>query len=287
MNRARNSRVRSFVRQVLILLLAAPLAALAELSCPSAPEAVSHDVKVSTEAQFAALGKLKGMELRNQTEVIANDVLARTPQADKVYVAQMLASMFCSLLRESKQLSDEDKLREFSRFQDRLQAMMLSGEKPAAKPKPEATKPTSAMPAREQLAKLGIPFTTHSLLIAVQNGDMVAVQLLLDAGMSPNAPDNCNFPLLSAVTQENVRMVEALLKAGADVNLPGNAAGCNAGIGVLSIAASKGRADLVNRLLAAGANRAQIGHAFVNAAARGQLSIVQQLRGKIRAEISG
>ena len=103
------------------------------LVCPEAPIVVAKDVHVQTEAELAAIMKLKGLEFRNKTEVVAKNLLDKTPQSDRVYVVQLLSSMFCNLINESKTLSDKERLTEFREFQRRVEKLILPQEKTAPK----------------------------------------------------------------------------------------------------------------------------------------------------------
>jgi ankyrin repeat protein len=106
------------------------------------------------------------------------------------------------------------------------------------------------------------------------------VKMLIDAGANVNA-GNGETPLVSAVSQKDVRLVELLISSGADVNLHDNEAES-----AYSYAAALGDNRLKQMLLAAGADPA-VGvakylkewgkHAFFQAAADGRVDVVEAM----------
>jgi uncharacterized protein len=93
--------------------------------------------------------------------------------------------------------------------------------------------------------------------------DMETAELLIRAGANVNAANSYGVtPLALACTNQSAAMVERLLKAGADVN------GAPTGTPALMVAARTGNVEIVNSLLAHGAN--------VNAkeSARGQTALM-------------
>ena len=105
-------------------------------------------------------------------------------------------------------------------------------------------------------------------------------KLLIDAGANVDA-GNGETPLVSAILQKDVRLVELLISSGADVNLHNNE-----GESAYSYAAAVGDYRLKQMLLAAGADPA-VGvakyqkewgkHAFFQAAADGRVDVVEAM----------
>jgi len=121
-----------------------------------------------------------------------------------------------------------------------------------------------------------------ALMSAVRNGHTATAALLLHAGADPNTCDNRGVPtLLSAVMCADsavaADMVNMLLTAGADVNLPN----AEDGLTPLMMAALIDRPAISQRLLAAGANvnlrndRQEV--ALMFAASRGLVDLVAAL----------
>lgn len=120
-----------------------------------------------------------------------------------------------------------------------------------------------------------------SLIVAVQNNELAAVQLLLAKGADPNLRDSTGAPvLIVAANAGSAPIVKALLDKGANANAT-NADGSAA----LLLAAGKGHRDIVKLLLAKGANvnateprgMFQGSTALMLAAMRGQTSIIETL----------
>jgi len=99
------------------------LATSAQITCPPMPAAVTsadRDVKLSINAAAGALAKVKAIDIGMTTEVSANSLFDKHPNADKLLVMQMLASTYCSMLTKSPELSSAEKLENWSKFQDRM-----------------------------------------------------------------------------------------------------------------------------------------------------------------------
>ncbi len=100
------------------------------------------------------------------------------------------------------------------------------------------------------------------LMVAVWMGQVKAAELLLERGADPNKPGKSSPPpLLWAVLQNSKILVKRLLDAGADPNLgihkttrTGIFEEYTKGTTALMIAAAKGRSDLLDMLLDAGAD---------------------------------
>lgn len=91
------------------LLFAGP--ANAQIQCPAQPEQASKDSKVAVKAAIGQLGPVKAGDFSTAVERTTLDLLGKLPQADKLYLEQMLFSAFCSSVRNDKKLSDSEKSR--------------------------------------------------------------------------------------------------------------------------------------------------------------------------------
>jgi hypothetical protein len=73
--------------------------------------------------------------------------------------------------------------------------------------------------AKYELLEKGIPFNEESLANCVIGGNREAVNLFLEAGISPNTADSFGVPLLNLAARMGHRNIaKILLKAGAEVN---------------------------------------------------------------------
>jgi uncharacterized protein len=126
-----------------------------------------------------------------------------------------------------------------------------------------------------------------TLEAAIRAGDAAAVARLLNAGADPNSRDVLGgTPLLTASWLGNASVVSLLLSHGADANAIHREAGASA----LEYAVLKGRADIVQSLLAAGADvekKYRGGQTVLHlAAARTSVTVLDQLiaaRGNLAA----
>jgi ankyrin repeat protein len=78
--------------------------------------------------------------------------------------------------------------------------------------------------ARVELAKMNIEFSEKSFFDKVLNNDIVAVKLLLDAGINVNAKDNYygSTALIKAISKGNSEIAKLLIEKKANVNARSN-----------------------------------------------------------------
>jgi uncharacterized protein len=114
--------------------------------------------------------------------------------------------------------------------------------------------------AEAELTRQGIPISEKSLEDFIGKGDLRVVNLLLDAGLSPDSKCADGYPILSFATLSGkTDIAKSLIARGADVNAEGprtgrNPAGSNAGGTPIFFAAVTDNTDLIKLLIAKGAN---------------------------------
>jgi hypothetical protein len=79
------------------------------LECPKFPEQAKKDWEVNVTAEVAKIGPLKGAELKTTTRNVTKDLLGKLPDADRVYLEQMMFATYCTALRDDKSLTDTEK----------------------------------------------------------------------------------------------------------------------------------------------------------------------------------
>lgn len=107
----------NFIRSLLLIALSVftPLSTYA-LDCPPMP------VQARTESQIevkGAVGRLKGLrvgELQGAVKTATKDLMGKLPQADRVYLEQMMLATYCSALRDDKTLSELDKAKKIDAY---------------------------------------------------------------------------------------------------------------------------------------------------------------------------
>jgi len=103
---------------------------------------------------------------------------------------------------------------------------------------------------REQLAARNLSYSEATFLASAEKGDLVAVNLFLAAGMSPNVKDQYGGTALRyAASKGHLDVVQALLDKGADINVKDVD-----DFTPLRYAAYYGHADVVRLLLDRGAD---------------------------------
>jgi hypothetical protein len=105
--------------------------------------------------------------------------------------------------------------------------------------------------AREALLEQGIPCTAASLGHCIEDKNLEAVGLFLQAGFSPDTRDKAGVPLICLAARAGDREITALLlENGASVNAP---AGDRGGAAIIDAALGK-HTDILGDLLGAGAD---------------------------------
>lgn len=112
--------IRPITSRLSIFLIFTSSSALA-LECPSAPTNASEDTKVNVKAAVGKLGPVKAAELATEVARTTHDLLAKLPNADRVYLEKMMFSAYCTLLRDNKSMSDEEKGKLLRQYKDDVQ----------------------------------------------------------------------------------------------------------------------------------------------------------------------
>jgi uncharacterized protein len=130
--------------------------------------------------------------------------------------------------------------------------------------------------ARRELGQLGVEYSRNALARCAAEGDTIAVNLLLAAGMSPNVTGvaweggNHITPLHAAATNGHLETVQALLAGGAKPN----------DLGALGEAAFNGHTEVIRLLLESGADAKHSYAALRRAAQSGQVEAAKLLLDK-------
>nr|WP_297532890.1 ankyrin repeat domain-containing protein [uncultured Roseateles sp.] len=132
---------------------------------------------------------------------------------------------------------------------------------------------------RQQLVKLGQPFTQDAFVAAAGRGDEVAVQLYLQAAIPVDELSSQELTALDAATRaRRTAVVKRLLAAKVDQSKWGSRQGP-----ALSVAAFTGDEALIRLLLDAGPSPEIVKRAYVSAGAAGQLPMLQILAPRLSA----
>lgn len=105
-----------------MLLFHAPVA-LASILCPPMPSAiteVNRDVKSDIKGNVASLGKIKAGEVAIKTEVVVKNLFAKYPNVEKILVLQTMMATYCTMLQDTKSLSEKEKLNRWEKFQEKI-----------------------------------------------------------------------------------------------------------------------------------------------------------------------
>lgn len=79
------------------------------VDCPKQPQQVSTDWQAEVNGSIAKIGRLSGAELKGETKTVTQDLFVKLPNADRIYLEQMMYASYCSALRDDKTISESEK----------------------------------------------------------------------------------------------------------------------------------------------------------------------------------
>lgn len=151
------------------------------LQCPEPPRQVANEVIGRVSVDFGFVGRLTGADIGGQVQSQAANLFASYPNADRIVVVQVMASMLCNLLRSSS-LPDREKVDRFDQFFARVTAAAFPALPPVAvSPPVQAAPPKPTAPAWPDTA------ASQSLPAAAPPGPAQAQQLRTPLGSQPPA----------------------------------------------------------------------------------------------------
>ncbi len=261
---------------VFLIAALAPIPIYA-LDCPRMPEQARKDVQVEVKAAVGKIGPLRGAELETATKAVTQDLMGKLPQADKVYLEQMMYASYCSALRDDKTISETEKANRIRAYNIEVRRTMQGPPDKSPQKSGERQGALTPLEARNELAKLSLPYSPEGFVERADEGDVLAVKLYLAAGMDPNvgaAPPDLPpaTALMNAAENGDVAMVKVLLAAHSDVNKK-----IGLSPGALGLAATEGQLEAMRLLLDKGATAQSISEAFIEAARHGQIESLRLL----------
>jgi hypothetical protein len=109
---------------LLSLIFSLPTSAL---ECPPFPQQVSKDIEAEVKALVGQIGPVKGGELDARTQSATKDLISRLPNADRIFLEQMMYAAYCTGLRDDRKLSDSEKTQQLIKYNEKLR-LALSGQ---------------------------------------------------------------------------------------------------------------------------------------------------------------
>ena len=105
---------------IALVITAAALPALA-LDCPEPPKQQQKDWETTVRAEVGRIGPVRGAELQTRVASATRDLLTKLPNADRLYLEQMMFAAYCSALRDDRTLDESAKARQILDYQRELQ----------------------------------------------------------------------------------------------------------------------------------------------------------------------
>ena len=237
------------------------------LDCPAPPVQANKDWDTQVRAEVGKVGPVTGAQLETRVRSATRDLMGKLPGADRLYLEQMMFAAYCSALRDDPALTESQKSARIKTYNLEVRKTLH-----AAQTQQSGNQRISAKDvAREELARIPLPYTSDTFVKSAKNGDLAAVKLFLAAGMVPNIKghagsfDGGGTALAYAAYAGHAKIVETLLKSKANGNEG------------LSAAAWNGHKEVVRLLLDHGADTQAINDAFLSAAQAGHLDVLRML----------
>jgi hypothetical protein len=112
------------------------------LDCPDPPKQISKDFEGEVNTAVAKIGPVSGGELKTKAKNTVMDLLGKLPNADRVYLEQMMFAAYCSGLRDDKALSESQKTQ-------RVNEYIVEVRKTFKEHAPKTRQPTGASPLKQ------------------------------------------------------------------------------------------------------------------------------------------
>ena len=88
----------------------------AKIECPTQPVQISSNSKILVESSMGQIKAIKLPNLKVALNNIKNDLIEKLPNADKVFINQMIFSAYCSSIRDDKFTSNIEKSKKIMDF---------------------------------------------------------------------------------------------------------------------------------------------------------------------------
>lgn len=88
------------------------------LDCPGVPVQATQDGQRKVSLAVDRIGPVKGVALEVRARSITNDLLKELPNADRVYLEQMMLSAYCTALRGGMSLAESEKAERISTYRE-------------------------------------------------------------------------------------------------------------------------------------------------------------------------
>jgi hypothetical protein len=79
------------------------------LDCPKQVEQAKKEWETEGNVAVAKVAKVQGADLKVKTKNASHDLLGKLPNADALYLEQMMYAAVCSALRDEKTISESEK----------------------------------------------------------------------------------------------------------------------------------------------------------------------------------
>lgn len=100
------------------------------LDCPPPPKQFETEINAEARGEIkGALGKLLSGKLTGDISTNVENLIENYPNADKLFVIQGIMSMYCQLINESTDWSDDKKLEAIEKMNSKLLPFLYSPQK--------------------------------------------------------------------------------------------------------------------------------------------------------------
>src|SRR5262245_14265568 len=106
---------------------------IAAIECPNMPEQTRKDWEAEIKSAIGKIGPARGAELETRAKTVTKDLMGKLPEANRLYLEQMMLAVYCSALRDDKNLSETERANRIKAYNSEVRKT-LSGQQ--AKPQP-------------------------------------------------------------------------------------------------------------------------------------------------------
>ena len=109
-----------------VLLAAAAGSDAWAMDCPAPPVQSRKDWDTQVRAEVGRIGPVRGAELDLKLRTVTVDLMGTLPDADRLYLEQMMFSAYCSALRDDQKVSGAEKSRQILEYRRALDVALTA-----------------------------------------------------------------------------------------------------------------------------------------------------------------
>lgn len=206
------------------------------LECPKMPEQTNKDWDLGIGIAIGRIGPAKGTELKTRTKAATKDLLGKLPEADRLYLEQMMYATYCSGLKADKTLTETEKTKRIGLYNETVRKAFSNSQNKvnvkehrpkssgsAKQPQPSTPLPASPSVVLSQLTQM-TP-TNSNISFGPVGGDLIQTVNITDLPKPQFRIKSIkeNFKVLGSYESEYLLNIDSkfpLKKLFVEINFP-------------------------------------------------------------------